>query len=147
MMTTCLCFHTHCVTHYSLRFYVCLWSGCISLLLLSNPSSMLASVIFWINVLLQDLQTSSATFWKSKVWTSSTLAITSLVTSSNRRNVRAGRLFWSCRSSPRSCRCGRIRKVRRSGQHRIFVVKFKWLFHNFKVFMIFLFFCRFIWGA
>lgn len=65
---------------------------------------------------LQDLQTPSVICWASRAKTSCTLETTSSATSSNRRNVRAGRRFWSCRNSPWSCKCGRSRSVRGRGQ-------------------------------
>lgn len=93
----------------SISVFLCVLAMWMHLYLVIIESSL---KIFEINILSQDLRTSSAISWTSKVRTSSTLATTSLATSSNRRNVRAGRLFWSCRSSPRSCKCGRRRKVK-----------------------------------
>lgn len=67
---------------------------------------------------LQARRTASATCWTSRGRTSSTWETTSSATSSNPRSVRAGRPSWSCRSSPRSCKCGRRGRVRRSRETR-----------------------------
>lgn len=76
------------------------------------------SFLVWTKASLQGLQTSSATCWISKARRSCTWETTSLATSSNRRSVRAGRRSWWCRSSPKSCKCGRRRKVRTRGAGR-----------------------------
>lgn len=60
---------------------------------------------------LQDHQTSSRICWMSEARTSCMLEITYLETSSNQKNVKAGRPFWLYLSSPRSCKCGRKGKV------------------------------------
>lgn len=76
-----------------------------------NKASHFIDVIFWMCIWLQDLQTSSVTCWTWREKTSSMLVTTSLATSWNLRNVRAGRLSWSSQSSPKSSKCGRREKV------------------------------------